>query len=81
MTVMSPVQTEVVAAVRRAGGAASTTRVRELVNEDRPTPLVAERIYTALAGLYRRGLVRRAKTPGRREVYWKLWAHIAREAC
>ena len=52
-------QTEILAHVKVAGGALSTSDVRVRVNEQRRTPLVAEQVYRALRALQNRGLVER----------------------
>ena len=71
MTARTPIQDAVLAALQRHPAAISTTRVRELVNDDRTEPIAAERIYSALRKLAASGSVRAVAAPGQRQRFWQ----------
>lgn len=74
MTTRTPVQDAVLAALQLHPAAISTTRVRELVNDERTEPIAAERIYSALRELTATGAVRAVAAPGQRKRFWQATA-------
>lgn len=71
MIARTPVQDAVLAALQLHPTAISTTRVRELVNDERTEPIAAERIYSALRELTASGAVRAVAAPGQRKRFWQ----------
>ncbi len=62
-----------------AGGALSTTEVRERLNKRRERDLVAEQVYRALVSLQQAGLVRRVTVSGSRKAFWEAAVDVVRE--
>lgn len=76
---MSEVQQELLTVLTAAGCPITAIELRIRANTSRPVPLVTEQVYRRLVALERRGLIRRAPTPCRRDTSWQPTEAAARK--